>query len=194
MIYKDNYLFLKMKQQEMKKWFLIVMELWILIWHILSLFSFLFFYCFLFIIFVLNSNTDPAEIFNAIRAQVSDSNSYSWFLRTFQQLMLIPASRRQRYFIFLFSIFLFFFLSFFLSFPMCKNYFKYLITFLQTSLLEIIKFHNFTSCITKKWPKSRYFIFWNKCWSNSPRVSWTWRIWENKTNYWRIRKTSCSTR
>lgn len=40
---------------------------------------------------------DPIDMFNALRSQVTDAGSFTWFLKTFQQLMLIPASRKFRY-------------------------------------------------------------------------------------------------
>jgi len=40
--------------------------------------------------------TDPEEIFHAIRSQASDSSSAAWFLKSIQQLMLIPNSRKYR--------------------------------------------------------------------------------------------------
>ena len=41
--------------------------------------------------------TDPQEVFNAIKSQASDSTSSSWFLKTLQQILLMPSSRKFRF-------------------------------------------------------------------------------------------------
>jgi len=40
---------------------------------------------------------DPNDLFKAIKGVVNDTDSYQWFLRTLQELLLIPQNRKQRY-------------------------------------------------------------------------------------------------